>query len=52
MPTDNDIIYEVMQEILAGYSDNHIRDLCRQLLKCEDLTPAEKRELLHFLFID
>lgn len=45
------LFYEVIGELVETLSDDQIRNLCGYLLGCEDLKPAEKRQLLHFLCI-
>ena len=44
------VINEAMTGIMEACSDNQIRSLCRGLLYCEDLKPAEAQEILSLIF--
>lgn len=46
------IIRETMREIVAGCSDNQIRELCRYMMQCEDISAEEKNDFLHLLCLD
>ena len=45
----NALFYEITEEIIACYSDNQCRDLCRFFLQAEDLTAAERQQLKEIL---
>lgn len=45
----NALFYEITEDLIATLSDNHCRDLCRLVLQCEDLTDAERQQILDIL---